>query len=259
MIEQKLFVKNLEINYKVFGKRIPFDTTQGKTLLVLHGWGSSSDRWHKIGQALSEKGFYVIIPDMPGFGQSETPKTPWNFNNYVGFVQEFTKILNLKNFSLLGHSFGGAIAVKIAVDSPQKINKLFLVACAYMRRKTVLKKVLAKISKVVRVFSFLPYYLLVRKVFYKFIIKKSDYIYTKGIMKETYLKIISEDLSHHLSFIKVPTIIIWGNKDESTPIENAYFINKKISNSKLIIIPDADHNLNQKAPEILSEKVLENL
>lgn len=251
MTEQKVFVKGLEINYKVFGDGIPF--------LILHGWGSNSDRWQKIGQALSEKGFYVIVPDMPGFGKSETPKTPWDFNSYVGFVEEFSEILNLKNFYLLGHSFGGAIAVKISVNVPQKIRKLFLVACACIRKKTILKKVLVKISKVAKVFSFLPYYLLIRKAFYKFIIKKSDYVYTKGVMKETYLKAISEDLSCYLSFIKVHTTIIWGDKDESTPVENAHFINKKISNSKLIIIPDTGHDLNQKMPEILVEKILENL
>ena len=105
----------------------------------------------------------------------------------------------------------------------------------------------------------MPYYLLVRKAFYKFIIKKSDYIYTKGIMKETYLKIISEDLSCHLSFIKVPTVIIWGDKDESTPVKNAYFINQKIKNSKLVIISGAGHNLNQKEPEILVKEVLGNM
>ena len=256
MTEDKVVVKNLEINYKVFGE----DHSIGnKTFLILHGWGSDSNRWEKIGQSLSEKGFKIIIPDIPGFGGSEIPKTPWDFNSYVSFVEEFTKILGLENFYLLGHSFGGAIAVKVAVDVPQKINKLFLVACACIRKKTMLKKISAKISKAIKIFSFVPYYSLIRKAFYKFIIPKSDYVYTKGTMKETYLKAISEDLSCHLSFIKVPTVIIWGDKDELTPIENAHFINKKINNSKLIIIPDANHNLNQKTPEILTEKILENL
>ncbi|MEK7540922.1 MAG: alpha/beta hydrolase [Patescibacteria group bacterium] len=244
-------INGIKINYKIIGEGEPF--------LILHGWGSNSERWQKVGELLAEKGLKTIIPDMPGFGKSETPKTPWNFNSYVSWVEEFAKILDLKNFYLLGHSFGGAIAVKVAVNSPQKINKLFLAASACIRKKTAIKKVLAKISKVAKIFSFLPYYLLIRRAFYKFIIKKSDYVYVEGIMKETYLKAISEDLSCYLSFIKAPTIIIWGDKDESTPVENAHFINKKISNSKLIIIPDADHNLNQKSPDILAEKIIENL
>ncbi|MFA6533501.1 MAG: alpha/beta hydrolase [Patescibacteria group bacterium] len=244
-------VNGVKTNYVVLG--------EGKPFLILHGWGSNSERWQKVGEMLSEKGLKVIIPDLPGFGKSQIPKTAWNFNNYVSWTEEFVKILNIENCYLLGHSFGGAIAVKVTVNHPQKIKKLFLVASACIRKKTASKKFLAKISKIVKIFSFLPYYLLVRKAFYKYIIRKSDYVYTEGIMKETYLKAISEDLSYYLSFIKAPTIIIWGDKDESTPLENAHFINQKIRNSKLIIIPEADHNLNKKYPEILAEKTIENL
>jgi len=248
-------VNGIKTNYEVFGSR------EGKPFLILHGWGSNSDRWQEIGGMLAEKGLKVIIPDLPGFGKSQTPKTAWNFNSYVNWLEEFIKICPelSEGFSLLGHSFGGAIAVKISVNSPQKVKKLFLVASACIRKRTRLKKILAKISKVVKLFSFLPYYLLIRKAFYKYIIRRSDYVYTEGIMKETYLKAISEDLSYYLSFIKASTIIIWGDKDESTPVENAYFINQKIRNSKLIIIPNAGHNLNRKSPEILAEKITENL
>lgn len=251
MEEKTILVKNIQTNYKTFGK--------GKPFLILHGWGSNSDRWQKVGEEISQKGFQVIIPDMPGFGKSETPRTPWTFNNYVAFAEEFTKALNFESFYLLGHSFGGAISVKVAVDAPQKINQLFLVAAACIRKKTFVKSVLAKLAKVVKLFSFIPYYPLIRKAFYKFILRKSDYIYTAGTMKETYLKAISEDLSWHLGFIKVPTVIIWGDKDESTPIEHARIINKRVKDSKLIIIPDAGHALNTKNTDQLIKEITDNI
>ena len=94
---------------------------------------------------------------------------------------------------------------------------------------------------------------------YKFIIKKSDYVYTEGIMKTTYLNVVSNDIFFDLPFIKVPTIIIWGDKDQSVPVENARLINEKIKKSKLIIIPGADHLLHKKLPELLAEKIVENL
>ena len=78
-------------------------------------------------------------------------------------------------------------------------------------------------------------------------------------MKQTYLNVVSEDLSFHLPFIKVPTIIIWGDKDEFTPIADGYFIEKQIKKSKIIVIPGAGHDLNRKQPEILAEKVLNNI
>jgi pimeloyl-ACP methyl ester carboxylesterase len=174
-------------------------------------------------------------------------------------LENFIKEFNLKDFYLLGHSFGGALASKLAVKHAQDLKKLFLVSAACVRKKTATKSYSAKISKVIKLFSFLPLYKFFRKAVYKFIIRKSDYTYVEGTLIQTYLNVVAEDLSFHLPFIKVPTVIIWGQKDSSTPIEDAHFINKQIKNSKLIIIPEAGHDLNRKQPEILAEKILSSL
>ena len=78
-------------------------------------------------------------------------------------------------------------------------------------------------------------------------------------MKETYLKVVSEDLSHRLLFIKNPTVIIWGDKDDSTPIADAHFINSNIKDSKLIVLPDRKHSLQLEAPELLVRSIIENI
>lgn len=105
----------------------------------------------------------------------------------------------------------------------------------------------------------MPYYKEFKKAVYKFIIKKSDYPYFSDVMQETYLMAISDDLSHKLCFIKVPAIIIFGDKDNITSKTQAKLINKKISGSKLIIISEADHFLNIKIPEILSQSILKSI
>jgi len=212
-----------------------------------------------VAKAISEKGLKVIVPNLPGFGESGKLEKPWTVNDYVKWFEEFTRAINVGDFYLLGHSFGGALAAKIAVKYPQRLKKLFLVAAAVIRKKTTPKNVSAKVSKAVKIFSFLPYYELFRKAVYKFIIRKSDYVYTEGIAKETYLNVIADDISFNLPFIKVPTIIIWGDKDESTPIENARFVNEKIKNSKLLVVEGADHLMHKKMPEVLAEKILQNI
>lgn len=247
----EIYVNGVKTNYSVFG--------EGKPLIILHGWGSASDRWIKEAEIISQKGYKVIIPDLPGFGQSDKLTRPWTVNDYVKWFEEFTKNLNIENFYLLGYSFGGALAAKISVKYPQRVQKLFLVAAAIIRKKTTQKNFSAKIAKFIKLFYFLPYYGFFRKAIYKFIIKKSDYVYTEGIMKQTYLNVVADDVSFNLPFIRVPTVIIWGDKDQSVPIENAHYANEKIKNSKLIIIPGADHLLHKKLPELLAEKVLENL
>jgi pimeloyl-ACP methyl ester carboxylesterase len=250
MTEQKSIVKNLEVSFKVFG--------EGKPFLILHGWGSNSDRWIEVAEKIAEKGFKVIVPDLPGFGKSDTLEYPWNLNQYVSWLEEFIKSRPelAEGFYLVGHSFGGALASKIAIKHAQEVQKLFLVSAAVTRKKTTQKGFLSKISKIVKLFSFLPYYGFFRKAVYKFIIRKSDYMYVEGVMKGTYLNVVDEDISFQMSFIKVPTIIIWGDKDDSTPIENAYTISKQIKNSELIVIPGAGHALNKSHPEILAEKII---
>jgi pimeloyl-ACP methyl ester carboxylesterase len=247
----EITINGVKTNYLIFGS--------GKPFLILHGWGSASDRWIKEAEIISAKGFKVIVPDLPGFGASDKLEKPWTVNNYVNWFEEFTKALGIEDFYLLGYSFGGALSAKIAVKYPQRVQRLFLTAAAVIRSKTTQKNFSAKISKLVKLFYFLPYYSFFRKAVYKFIIRKSDYLYTEGIMKQTYLNVISDDVSFNLPFIKVPTIIIWGDKDQSVPIEDAYLIEKKIKNSKLVVIAGADHLMHKKIPEILAEKVLENV
>jgi len=224
--------------------------------LILHGWGSRAEKWRAVGELLTKKGYRVIIPDLPGFGKSDEPATPWNLDSYCDFIEEFVKALALTNFFLLGHSFGGALAVKCSLKFSGKIDKLFLVGAACFRSKDIRKRLFYIIAKVLKIFSFFPGYQFFRKGFYKFIIRQSDYPYTDGVMKDIYLKIIKEDLSDTLSLVKVPTMIIWGEKDDVVPLKNAYLINRKIKNSQLVIIPKGDHYLEQKLPEKLSEIIL---
>jgi len=250
MLDSKIFVKNLEIFYKVVGEGNPLPT--GRQVLILHGWGSKSDYWLKTAQLMAKRGVKVIIPDLPGFGKSNKPPWPWNLDEYCFFIKEFADSLGLKDFYLLGHSFGGSLAAKLALKYPKRITKLFLVGAACIRKKTFKKKVLLVFSKVFKIFSYIP---LFKKAFYKFVVK-SDYPNTKGFMKKTYLNIIKEDLINSLEKINIPTIIIWGENDNVIPLKYGQLINSKIKNSKLIVIPHGTHDLERKIPSILAKKIL---
>ena len=76
-------------------------------------------------------------------------------------------------------------------------------------------------------------------------------------MKETYLKVIGEDISDIFSKVSVPTMLVWGKNDGITPLRHAYFINKSISGSKLEIISGVGHNPHREAPETLVEKIVD--
>jgi len=244
MTENRIKIKGLNIYYRILG--------EGKPLLILHGWGSKSERWQTVGKLLAGKGFQVIIPDLPGFGNSGKPQTVWGIDDYTEFVSDFVNSLSLNNFHLLGHSFGGTLAIKSSLRFPQKIQKMFLVSAACLKRKTIKKKVLQGIAKTFKFLSFIPF---LRKAFYKFIVRKSDYPHAQGIMKEIYLKVIKEDLSNVLNNISVPVLIIWGEKDDITPLKQAYLINAKIKNSKIEIISKTGHDLNSERPGMLVDLI----
>ena len=239
MIESKTIIKNLEVNYIIIG--------EGKPLLILHGWGSKNENWRKVGEVLSNKGFKVIIPDLPGFGKSQEPDV-WGLEEYAEFVREFVLFFDLNSLYLLGHSFGGSVAVKYALKYP--VKKLFMVAASCIRRKSVKKKVIYSVSKVLKPFSLQ----LFKKFFYRFIVK-SDYNLTKGKMREIYLKVLGDDLFDSLKQIKAPVQIIWGEKDKITPLSQAKVMHKEIGGSEFVIIPGAGHDLNLKNPESLANSL----
>lgn len=116
-------INNLKIHYRSQG--------QGKPLLILHGWGRGSQSWQKFLDLAKSKvnkqqsaSLQIIIPDLPGFGQSDYPPEDWSVGDYAEFVWQFLEKLNIKNFYLLGHSFGGRIAIKIAAElSLQTVQK----------------------------------------------------------------------------------------------------------------------------------------
>lgn len=227
-------------------------------ILILHGWGSSSKNWGRVKEILESRGYKVFIPDLPGFGEAPRPQQPWAIDDYVEWLGKFSEKENISRFFLLGHSFGGAVAVKFSLKYPQKIEKLFLVASSGIRQKTLKKRLLKTAAALFKKLSLGPFYSLARRAFYKFIVR-SDYPYAQGVMKETFLKVISEDISSYFNRISIPTIIIWGEKDNVVPISNGYFMNREIKNSKLVIIPGADHDLERDVPEILSQKISESL
>jgi pimeloyl-ACP methyl ester carboxylesterase len=232
------------------------------TILILHGWGRGSISWLKVKEILENQGLRVLVPDLPGFGRNPLPRNPWSIDNYVEWVKDFAEKNNLAQLSgeptepffLLGHSFGGRIAMKFAVKYPEKLAGLILVSAAGITKRKSLKNfiffILAKLGK-----------LFFRQRLFKRIIYKlagsRDYMLAGGIMQETMKKTISEDLKPYLSKISAKTLVIWGKDDKETPIADAYLINKSISGSKLEILDGVGHGINFEAPEILVQKIKE--
>jgi pimeloyl-ACP methyl ester carboxylesterase len=234
-------------------------------LLILPGWGSNSERWQRVKELLEEKGTEVFILDLPGFGRIPSPPEVWGRSDYIDWIFQRVKEKNWQKFNLLGHSFGGSLAVKIATNPTfsqkgERIGKLILCAPAIIRRrssKSYLFYWLAFLGK--KIFS-LPGLKklspLAQKLIYK-LAGTRDYYIADGIMKEVMKKIwTEEDLLLALEKIEIPTLILWGEKDDVLPVKDAYEIKEKIKNSELKIIPKAKHSPHREVPDELAEIII---
>lgn len=225
-------------------------------LLILHGWGSSQKKWARVKEILTRQGIEVFVPDLPGFGENPPPKESWSVDNYVEWVKNYSR--GFTPFFLLGHSFGGRIAIKFAVKYPEIVLGLILAAVPAIKSKPktliTLQNFIAKnLSKL----SFLPFYQFFRKFFYIYLLRKVDYINLKGeLIKGTFKNIIGEDLSAFLPQIKTKTLIAWGEKDDYVPVKMAGLIKEKIPNSDLIIFPKVKHSPYLEIPAKFAEIIL---
>jgi pimeloyl-ACP methyl ester carboxylesterase len=252
MTEKKILIGDLTVDYKIMGEGFPF--------LILHGWGGSSGSWIEVQKKISSKGYKVISLDLPGFGKTPSPITPWEIKDYSNLILNFIEKLNLGKIILLGHSFGGRISIKFASLYPGKLKFLILCDSAGIKRKYNFRQ--AVIFYIAQVGNFLfskrllkRFKDMVRNIFY-LVIRQRDYTKVKGAMRETFKKVVDEDLLPDLSKINTKTLIIWGGKDKAVPIEDGYLINEKIKNSVLEIFPNVGHTPNLEVPEKLSELVL---
>ncbi len=248
MEEKIISVKGVQTAIRIEGEGDPF--------LILHGWGVGKSSWENIQNILS-KHFKVIVFDFPGFGSSGPIPSVWDVQKFSDFALELAEKLNLEKFYLLGQSFGGRVAIKLANQRGQRIKKLILVDSAGIKPKKNIKDLIASfLAKIFKKIEWLPGYASFRRFFYRAIIKKTDYLEAKGTKKESYLRVIKEDLTPQLGKINLKTLIVWGKFDKITPLKDAYLMEKKIRNSKLAII-DCGHRPHQESPDYLAKIIIE--
>jgi len=233
MIGKEIIIDDLKIHYYQGDN---FD--KNNTIAFLHGWNSEALHLKAI---FSELDNFIAL-DLPGFGKSDLPRTAWAVAEYAELLQKFLKKLEMVDPILVGHSFGGSVIIKYLFNGGAA-KKIILVSPSGIRKqglKIGLYKVIAKIMRVALMFPGLSFFKdKIRKKAYK-IIDSEDYI-EAGALSESYKKIIREDLSEEMQKIRTKTVLIWGERDLSTPLVQGELTHKLIENSELYIIKNAGH------------------
>lgn len=214
----------------------------GSPMILLHGWGCDHNAltlFDRVGIEDHE----VFNIDLPGFGKSSEPTFPWTVEDYTSMLETFCATLGIHNPIILGHSFGGRIAIIFASRNP--VETLILVDSAGVKPRPSLRKKL-------KVYSFK-----FAKLYWRMILGKSkaeerialerdrrgsaDYRNASPLMKQVLVKAVNTDLRCLMPQIKAPTLLLWGENDTATPIRDARIMNKLIPNAHLISYPGAGH------------------
>lgn len=232
-------------------QKIAFEQVgSGKPLIILHGWGSSRRVMMPIAKSLGHlRTSYVL--DLPGFGESPEPSRSWSIDDYTDAVEAFISEHFKEPVDLLVHSFGGRITLKLCARDFGKdhIEKVIITGGAGMKPKRsfkfYLKKYFAKTLKAP--FLMLPGSLqqsalnkLRQTTLWKSL-GSGDYNQLSGIMRETFVKSVTEYLEVCLPHISHEVLLLWGANDESTPVYQGKRIEKNVKNAALVIIEDASH------------------
>lgn len=231
-------IDDIPVNY--------IDEGEGDVILLLHGWGSNITLFDGIIKTLSPN-HRVIAPDMPGFGKTPEPQSAWSVDDYVDFIIKFIDSLGLGKFSVLVHSFGGRVLFKLNARAslPYVINKVVLIDSAgIMPRKTLRQKISLKMYKAARrIMSTKALRFLYPDAVENMRKKRgsSDYNNATPIMRQTLVKVVNEDLKPLVSKIDCPALIIWGDMDTATPIEDARQMESLIPDAGLVVCEGAGH------------------
>lgn len=184
--------------------------------------------------------------DMPGFGESEEPAEPWSVDDYADFVLEFLQDYEFSRVTLLGHSFGGRVIIKLCSRSlPFEIEKVILVDAAGVKpNKTLKQKIRQRIYKMTRwIFSLKIVMLLFPDALEKLRKKNgsADYNAASPVMRQTLVRVVNEDLTHLMPNVKCPALLIWGTADDATPLSDAKIMEKLMPEAGLVTFEGAGH------------------
>src|SRR5258708_7385653 len=226
-------VNGLQIRYRTYGT--------GRPLLLLHGWGSSIEGMTTIfAEFAKDRAVYAL--DLPGHGKSALPPTPWGTTDFTNCVWNVTDQLDLKSADIIAHSFGGRVAIQLASLHPERVGKLVLVDSAGVLPPRPLKyKVRVGVAKVAKFLAKYggPVGERRRNFVYSKVASK-DYM-AAGEMRQSLVKVVREDLTDLMPRIKTPTLLIWGENDEDTPVSSGVTMQKLIAGSELVVLEHAGH------------------
>jgi pimeloyl-ACP methyl ester carboxylesterase len=252
--------------------------TKGSYVILLHGAGSTVDVWEKNIQFLAQH-HRVVAFDMVGTGLSDKPIAEYSLDYQLQFFKDFLDVLGIQKASLVSNSMGGAVSLKFALDSPERVEKLVLVSSMGLGQE--IKLVLRFLTAIPALLHFSrpsrfgarlvlqgnvydaksipePWFGMSYELFKlpgrqeAFISLLTSNIDIWGVRRE-----VTKPIVNNLDRIKSQTLIIWGKEDTMFPVTHAHVANEQIPDTQLHIFENCRHWAHVEYPEKFNQLVLE--
>jgi pimeloyl-ACP methyl ester carboxylesterase len=240
MIESDIRFANIagiQIAETILGDGIP--------IVMLHGWGANIQLMLPLAQRLAPMGYRVYIPDFPGFGQSQKPPAAWGALDYANFILKYLDHHTLEKAHLFGHSFGGRVSLVLGAEHPERILKIALADSAGVRPKPSaqgqfrLKTYRFILNTLNRIGMGAQANQL--RDWYSERYGSADYKAAQGVMRETFIKVVNEDLLLYAARVRPSTLLLWGDQDQDTPLWQGQLLEKTIPDAGLVTFEGAGH------------------
>lgn len=246
-------VQGLNTHFNRLGDR-------GQELLLLHGWGpqtvSSNKHMLPLARQLQNR-YRLTLLDFPGHGEkegqdpgvTEIPKEDWSVRDFADWTLAFMDAVGLGRVSIIAHSFGGRVALNLAARYPNRFDTLILTGCAGLRPKPSFKRT-------VKTYAF--------KVG-KFVLKglgsikalqaqtgqwteklrqmnaSKDYLAAPEALRGSFSLVVREDLSPLIKKITHPVLLVYGDRDQATPLWMGQKIKAMLPDARLLVYRGEDH------------------
>ncbi len=245
---------------------------EGPALLLLHGIAGSSRTWRDVIPALTGR-FTVIAPDLMGHGQSEKPDGDYSLGAFASGLRDLLALLDVDRASVIGHSFGGGVALQLAYQHPERCERLVLVDSGGLGRE---------VNLMLRMMTLPGSEYVMPVVFPAFLRHWGDSLFRTMADRGIRVGHAAEIWSAYASLTEVenrhafartinavidpggqtvsamdrlylaaplPTLIVWGDRDGIIPVSHAYAAHQAMPGSRLVVLDGVGHFPQVEAPE----------
>ena len=220
-------------------------------ILFLHGWSVSTEPYREYLELLAQK-HWVIAPDLPGFGRSPCSYSLTSYQTYANCILQLVERLNLNRLKLIGHSFGGGVALALAAAIPQAVDSLIVIGSTGipLSLSDAIAGRFAELPQQIAQLTWIRLLKVIQAMGHNLVFRTRHLITGAKIA-------LQEDIRPWLSEIKAPCLVLWGEGDRFTPLKTGYSLVETISNSQLQIVPEGYHEDCMMQPEAIATITLD--